>query len=196
MNGLGRILKNWWPAGAKIKMMEDLSKKVCERLFSPSTGSGMILDEKVRGTLLEQYKVYVEMADRVSARRQSANTFSLSINTALIALVGYAQAHDSAILKGGFFWTIAAAGCILNFVWYRMVRSYKDLNTAKFLVIHEIEKRLVITPFDAEWEAVGRGKDPSRYLPFSHIEIMIPWVFFAIHWILSLIHISEPTRPY
>ena len=41
--------------------------------------------------LLEIYKIYVEMTDRISTRRQSANSFFLSINTLLIALVGYVQ---------------------------------------------------------------------------------------------------------
>jgi len=126
------------------------------------------------------------MADRISSRRQSANTFALSINTALIALVGYVQTQDSMILKEGFFWSVAVAGLILNFVWYRMVRSYRDLNTAKYLVIHEIEKRLVISPYDAEWEAVGRGKDRKLYLPFTHIEIWIPWIFFALHALILI----------
>ena len=35
---------------------------------------------------LEQYKLYVEMADRISSRRQNANSFFLSINTAIVAL--------------------------------------------------------------------------------------------------------------
>src|SRR2546426_1964670 len=38
---------------------------------------------------LEQYKLYVEMADRISARRQTANEFFLSVNTVIVALLGY-----------------------------------------------------------------------------------------------------------
>lgn len=157
-----------------------------EKLFSPVESHGTLDDEKLRSVLLDQYKLYVEMADRTSARRQNANTFALSINTALIALVGYVQTQDSMVLKEGSFWSVAVAGLILNFVWYRMVRSYRDLNTAKFLVIHEIEKRLVISPYDAEWEAVGRGKNRKLYLPFTHIEIWIPWIFFALHALILL----------
>lgn len=157
------------------------TNQIKEKLFSPLDSHGTLDDEKLRSVLLDQYKIYVEMADRISARRQNANTFALSVNTALIALVGYVQTQDSTVLKEGFFWSIAVAGLILNFVWYRMVRSYRDLNTAKFLVIHEIEKRLVISPYDAEWEAVGRGKNRKLYLPFTHIEIWIPWIFFALH---------------
>ena len=36
--------------------------------------------EKYKEHLLEQYKLYVEMADRISGRRQTANSFFLSIN--------------------------------------------------------------------------------------------------------------------
>lgn len=161
--------------------MGEQTSRITEKLFSPVDSHGTLDDEKLRSVLLDQYELYVEMADRISARRQHANTFALSINTALIALVGYVQTQDSTVLKEGFFWAVAVAGLILNFSWYRMVRSYRDLNTAKYLVIHEIEKRLVISPYDAEWEAVGRGQDRKLYLPFTHIEIWIPWIFFAIH---------------
>ncbi len=170
--------------------MGEQTNQIVEKLFSPVDSHGTLADEKLRGVLLDQYKLYVEMADRISARRQNANTFALSVNTALIALVGYVQTQDSTVLKEGFFWAVAAAGLILNFVWYRMVRSYRDLNTAKFLVIHEIEKRLVISPYAAEWEAVGRGKDRKLYLPFTHIEIWIPWIFFSLHVLILVLSIS------
>jgi hypothetical protein len=166
--------------------MGDQTNHIKEKLFSPVDSHGTLDDEKLRSVLVDQYKLYVEMADRISARRQNANTFALSVNTALIALVGYVQTQDSTVLKEGFFWSVAVAGLILNFVWYRMVRSYRDLNTAKFLVIHEIETRLVISPYDAEWEAVGRGKNRKLYLPFTHIEIWIPWIFFALHALILL----------
>jgi hypothetical protein len=170
--------------------MGEQTNQIKETLFSPLDSHRTLDDEKLRDVLLDQYKLYVEMADRISARRQNANTFALSINTALIALVGYVQTQDSTVLKEGFFWAVAVAGLILNFVWYRMVRSYRDLNTAKYLVIHEIEKRLVISPYDAEWEAVGRGKDRKLYLPFTHIEIWVPWLFFALHALILIRSIS------
>jgi hypothetical protein len=44
--------------------------------------------DQLRGHLLEQYKLYIEMADRISSRRQSANSFFLSLNTTLVALGG------------------------------------------------------------------------------------------------------------
>jgi hypothetical protein len=80
---------------------------------------------------------------------------------------------------------VAAAGVVLCYSWYRLVRSYKDLNSGKFKVVHAIESRLPASPYDAEWEAVGRGEDKNLYLPFTHIEIRIPWVFAALYVLLA-----------
>lgn len=42
------------------------------------------------GDVLEQYKLAVEMADRVSARRGNANLFYLSVQTTLLTAAGLA----------------------------------------------------------------------------------------------------------
>ncbi|MBM5818188.1 MAG: hypothetical protein FJ083_16945, partial [Cyanobacteria bacterium K_Offshore_surface_m2_239] len=39
-----------------------------------------------RQHLFDQYKLAVEMADRVSARRMQANTFFLAVNTGLLTV--------------------------------------------------------------------------------------------------------------
>lgn len=134
-------------------------------------------NEKYQSHLLDQYKLYVEMADRVSARRQTANAYFLTINTALLGFVGYVTIKDS----GDYLWLLGVVGSILSYLWYRIVVSYRDLNSGKFKVIHEIEKRLPISPYDAEWEAVGRGKDSSLYKPLTHVEKGVPWVFLVLH---------------
>lgn len=140
--------------------------------------------------LLEQYKLYVEMADRISQRRQTANTFFLSINTLLVTLSGFFVTH---IEKGSeYLWLffVGIAGIILCFYWYKQIRSYKDLNSAKFIVIHEIELFLPIRPYDAEWTAVGMGQNEKHYLPFTHIELQIPWVFLWLYIAMMIIIFS------
>jgi len=137
--------------------------------------------------VLDIYRLYVQMTDNISARRQSANSFFLSINTAIVALVAYVNlGHDEAPSGGSLLWLVALAGMILCYLWYRLVRSYKDLNSAKFKVVHEIEKRLPLRPYDAEWTALGRGEDPKTYLPFTNIETRVPWIFAAIHLVVLL----------
>lgn len=139
--------------------------------------------------VLDIYKLYVEMADKVSERRQSANSFFLSINSAIIAFVGSVDVIADQIFHPSLFWLIGFAGMVLSYQWYRLVRSYKDLNTGKFKVIHEIERHLPFRPYDAEWTALGRGERADLYLPFTHVEIRVPWVFFAIHLFILVINL-------
>jgi hypothetical protein len=125
---------------------------------------------------LEIYKMYVERADAISSRRESANTFFLSVNTVLIGLVGYLDTSQECAKLA-----IGVAGILLCYFWYRLLLSYKGLNTAKFQVIHEIEKKLALSPYDAEWEFLGRGKNSDCYKPFTHIEIWVPRIFLYLH---------------
>lgn len=132
--------------------------------------------------ILEIYKLYVEMADHISSRRQTANSFFLTINSAIIALVGYVNLTSSQNSTTFLFYALVAiAGVILSYLWYRLVLSYKQLNSGKFKVIHAIESMLPLRPYDAEWIALGEGENPSLYKPFTHIEIFVPWIFLAIH---------------
>lgn len=135
---------------------------------------------------LEIYKLYVEMADNISERRQSANSFFLTLNSAIVALIGYVNLSSNNTVQTSFFWLVAVSGMILSFLWYRLIRSYKDLNSGKFKVIHAIEKQLPLRPYDAEWTALGRGKRSDLYLPFTNIEVYVPWVFFVIHLIVMI----------
>ncbi len=138
--------------------------------------------EKYRDHAWEIYKLYVEMADKISERRQSANSFFLTLNSAIVALVGYVNlSQDTVPGTSSFFWLVAVSGMVLCYLWYRLIRSYKDINSGKFKVIHVIEKQLPLRPYDAEWTALGKGEDSKLYLPFTHIEIYVPWVFFIVH---------------
>jgi hypothetical protein len=60
-----------------------------EALWNTAVGaSGYSEDrERYQQAILEQYKLCVEMADRVSARRSLTNTFFLSLNSAVVAVV-------------------------------------------------------------------------------------------------------------
>ena len=140
--------------------------------------------------LLEQYKLYVEMADKISERRQSANSFFLAINTALVTALGIVWGEG--FLKLSWYSIVGAAGMVLCYSWWSLLKSYRDLNAGKFTVVHAIEQHLPIRPYDAEWAIVGRGKDPERYKPLTHIEILVPWVFFFLYVTLVLVAAFAP----
>jgi hypothetical protein len=135
--------------------------------------------------VLEMYKLYVEMADRTSQRRERANAFFLAINTSLVAYL--ARPSEEATTRVWFSVLVPLVGIMLSYLWAQMIRSYRGLNSAKFQIVHSIENRLPMKPYDAEWEAVGRGKDSKLYLPFTHVEGVVPWVF-VVFYVLLLGH--------
>ncbi|MFF9778441.1 hypothetical protein ACF1HJ_32925 [Streptomyces sp. NPDC013978] len=126
--------------------------------------------------ILEQYKIYAEMADRVSARRGAANTFFLTLNTSIVALMATVWVdHPSA---GWLYLPAFIALEVQCLAWFWLVRSYRQLNAAKYVVIAAFEEKLPASPYwSAEWIALGEGKDPSRYWPLTHIEQWIPATF-------------------
>ncbi len=149
---------------------------------------GVAADEygpSYRDHALEMYKTYVEMADRISERREKANSFFLAVNTALIALLAKDAFGGSAAGPRALELLVPVAAGVLCYLWYRIIRSYRDLNSAKFKVVHVIERQLPLRPYDAEWESVGGGKNPRLYLPFTHVETVVPWLFMAFHALLA-----------
>lgn len=140
---------------------------------------GEFTDDEKKSSV-EIYKMLVDMADKVSQRRQNANNFYLSVNTALIGASAYISAINPAqsIVNTVL---ISVAGLLVCILWKRNIDSYKDLNSGKFHVITELEKALPISPYAAEWEELERGKSKSRYRPFHTVEILVPYVFLAVH---------------
>jgi hypothetical protein len=165
------------------------SNKIKDILFTEKPNE--YSDEKFQDHLLEQYKLYIEMTDRISQRRQSANTWFLTINTALLTAIGAFLTKEAAAnvittdISIAVLLVISFAGGLNCLLWWRLIVSYKQMNSGKFSVIHEIENKLPLKIYDAEWEALGRGEDSSLYQPFTHIEQLVPLVFGLLY--LSLI---------
>ena len=137
-------------------------------------------NDKWQSHLLDQYKLYVEMADRISQRRATANTYFLSLNSAILGFVGYLSVKDS----GEYSWLLASGGVALSWLWRMLITSYSNISAAKFAIIHRIEKRLAIRPYEAEWEAMGRGSSPELYRHLGRMERGVPLVFIALHLVV------------
>lgn len=135
--------------------------------------------------LFEQYKLYVQMADQISSRRMLANSFFLGVHTALVTAFTVLLKEKILVCSMmGYFPFIAVF--LLCYMWYKVIKSYKQLNSAKFKVIHLIESRLPIAPYDVEWNALGRGEDPKLYKPLTHVEKWIPFCFFLLYLFLAI----------
>jgi hypothetical protein len=144
--------------------------------------------EKYNEHLLQQYLLYVQMADKISERRSLANTFFLTANTAILSTLGIVTAILPANLVESDFLVFLAAitPVLLCYSWYRLVRSYQQLNSGKFSIIHEIEAKLPLAPYRAEWVALGKGKDPARYKPLTDVEKWVPVIFAILYVVVGL----------
>jgi len=143
--------------------------------------------QEYRNHLLAQYQLYVESADKISDRRQNANNYFITVNTVLISILGLL--FQVKIFENIFLikFLVSLIGIIICVIFWYLLRSYKQLNAGKFKVIHEIEQKLPLALFDYEWHILKEGKEKKIYFPFSHIEIIIPWVFGVIYFIFALI---------
>jgi hypothetical protein len=129
------------------------------------------------------YKLAVEMADRISARRGIANSFFLTVNTGLAALLG------SQTLR----WYVAAAGIVFAVTWWALLKSYRDLNSAKYSVILEMERQFPVRVYGDEWDRLKKDdvrlalkRDTlrswlSQYRELGRIERIVPWGFAGIY---------------
>ena len=133
---------------------------------------------------LELYKLAVEMADRVSQRRQTANSFYLSINTLLVggsAYLGTLRPSADTIS------IVSLAGVAICVLWGWNIASYQTLNSAKFKVIHDLEQSLPSQLFKEEWEKLDPDGDGKRHRPFHKVEGLVPWVFGLVYVVQTLI---------
>lgn len=131
--------------------------------------------------LFEQYKLFVESIEKTSDRRQQANNYFIAINTTLISVVGLSfqtKIFENTVWLRSLFSVLGILICVI--FWF-LIRSYKQLNTGKFSVIHKVEKHLPLALYKYEWEVLGEGKDKNKYFPFSHIELWIPFIFGALY---------------
>jgi hypothetical protein len=138
--------------------------------------------ESFRAHVLEQYKLYVESAEKVSERRVSANNYLLTVNAFLLTLYGLLAGSP---YKSSWTVLVPVAGILVGLTWYRIITSYRDLNTVKFQVIHELEQEMPAALYAYEWRKAeeGRGK---VYHPLTHLERWVPLVFVLLYVLLGV----------
>lgn len=133
--------------------------------------------------ILAIFELYLATAEKVSDRRAQANSWMLSVNSAIVALYGYLQSDKMAIgatQKMVWLCAIPAAGAIVCLAWWALLTSYRQLNRAKFEVLAELEANFPVSPIARErqiYEKHGRRS-------FNQIERLIPGCFVVLYAIM------------
>jgi uncharacterized membrane protein YfbV (UPF0208 family) len=154
----------------------------------------VLLEHTPTSEELEQYKLYVHMADKVSERRIQANTFYITLLTGLFALLSIVVERGLlSDVQAYLFTAVGMLGILLCFIWFINIRSYRQLNTGKFKVIHEMEQHLPFPCYAREWEILKKGRERKTYFPLSHVEQYIPVLFSLPYLFLVLVSIHALT---
>ncbi|MCX4696599.1 hypothetical protein [Streptomyces sp. NBC_01408] len=129
-------------------------------------------------TLLDLYKLAVEMADRTSVRRGQANAYFLAVQTALATVAAALPATPLAAVA------VLSVSLLLSTSWWLQLRSYRDLNRAKFQTVLALETRLPSALYTDERAAL-----PPRFLELGRAERLVPWAFSALNITVFLVHL-------
>ncbi|MDR0913963.1 MAG: TIR domain-containing protein [Oscillospiraceae bacterium] len=137
-------------------------------------------------TLLEQYKLMLGTSETLISRRQAQNNIYVAINSILLPAIS-----ALVILKELLFFVLSFAlalvGIIICVSWVNTIIAYGQLNSAKFDVINELEKKLAASVFDAEWSALSRKFQKKKYKSFTEREKTVPKLFAIIYAMLCIV---------
>lgn len=134
------------------------------------------IDDKIE-IVLAQWQTCVEMANSVSQRRDTMNNIFVTLNLAIVAAISINWDMKSLF--------ILVAGIVVCVIWLLFIQNYKLLNTEKFNVINEIEKKLPVKPFNDEWKKLQRNK---QYKDSTRLEKTLP-IMFIVLYVIAIITI-------
>lgn len=138
-----------------------------------------------RDELFQQYRLFVDSAEKISERRNHLNTFFIALHSLLVSGLSLFKSEIFAYII-----PICIFGCILAFLWWYMLCNYRSLNKAKFSIIQEIEEHLPLNLYRTEWSLYKTRKhrlNPTRYLSFSRLEMILPWLLILVYICLIII---------
>jgi len=115
-------------------------------------------DDSKRKELSEQYKLLAVHVEKLSERRQVANNFFLSMNSAIFAGMGLlakeslSEVEHPVAMKGIFtiILVLAIVGLVMGKGWTSIIRAHQQLNHANLSILKMMEKYLVAAIFNAQ----------------------------------------------
>jgi hypothetical protein len=124
----------------KTKNFEDTKKSEITVAYNLFQIDKKEYGEKYLDHLLEQYKQCLALADKVSDRRATTNTYFLALNVGLLAFVGsiFEKTNPYLFILFGF------TDLIICFIWIGLIQHYHDLNKEKFNIIDLLRNKVGI----------------------------------------------------
>lgn len=120
--------------------------------------------------ILAQWQTCVEMANSISQRRDMMNNIFVTLNLAILASMSFAWDFKSIF--------ILIAGIVVCILWCSFIKNFKLLNSEKFSVINELEKKLPTKPYSDEWRGLQKSR---KYKDGTTLEKILPHMFIIMY---------------
>lgn len=123
--------------------------------------------------LLEQYRIYVTLTDKLAERRQNNHGLYVVLSCLLLALIQSIFIFSSMFRNIGFgYFMLSVIGMVLCISWIINIIYNKRLINRKYKVIFEMEQQLPFQPYTRE--------DRINYTGLSYLELVTPVLFFIL----------------
>lgn len=130
---------------------------------------------------IEIYKMYVETSQKISDCRININKYFITLNLGIVGISSFAE-----------IWIVLIFAMMMNCVWASQILTCKNLNKAKFDVIHRIEEDMPYQPFKDEYVIIKQSKCRN----FTSADKYLPWLLNAFYFITLLFLYGEKLRNY
>jgi hypothetical protein len=128
--------------------------------------------------LLEQYKLFVGTSLDITSKRLESNKFHLTLNSVVFGIASYMTTlNQYAVIV-----LLSSIGILISCVWRKNILAYKELNSAKFKVIHELEAYLPACLFKCEEKHYLK-----KYHGLTSTEKYYPLIFVVLYLIVIML---------
>lgn len=138
------------------------------------------MNEKIQSKV-EIYKMYVETSQKISDCRININKYFISLNLGIVGISSFTE-----------IWIVLIFAMMINCVWVSQILTCKNLNKAKFEVIHRIEEDMPYQPFKDEYVIIEQSKSRN----FTTADRYLPWLLNIFYFITLLFLYGEKLRNY
>lgn len=122
------------------------------------------------------YEIYVRNTEEYLRHFETSNRFFVSANILMVSVISFL--FESASVTGEVIYTLPIIAILVNFLWFAIILTYRNLNSTKHEVIQNIENSFSTQPLTEELTKLSSQK---RYIRLRTIYTLIPSTFIIIY---------------
>lgn len=123
--------------------------------------------------MFEQYKMFVESAEKTSDKRITQNNIYLTLNLAFLSVLTLQDLNKSLSIL------TSVVGVIVCIIWFLTIINYSKRNKVKFDIINELEEEFNDL-YKEEWKRISVLTSLSTYERLISIIFAFVYIVMAV----------------